>query len=123
MAIAAIWFIGAVMVNAAVTDTSQALDHVIAQSNARSQAMAIAEQQRQAAAAAQAQLQAQEQESALEIAAQTRQLEFEKQQVWSAYYKAPKSCDTPADWAAQVQCGNLYIRAKREFEAHWAATH
>jgi hypothetical protein len=123
MAIAAIWFIGAVMVNAAATDASKALDQVIAQSKARDQAAALAEQQRQQAAATQAQLQDQEQQTAIEAAAQARQLELEKQQAWSAYYTAPKSCDTPKDWAAQVQCGNLYIRAKREFEAHWAAMH
>lgn len=104
MAIAAMWFIGAVMVNAAANDASKALNQVIAQSNAEYQAAALAQQQRQAAAKAQTQLQAQAQESALEAAAQARQLELEKQQAWSTYYRAPKMCDTPAGWSTEVDC-------------------
>ncbi len=43
-----------------------------------------------------------------------------KSLAWAVYYKAPKSCDDPPTWAAQVECGNGYIRAKRAFEKEWA---
>jgi hypothetical protein len=42
---------------------------------------------------------------------------------WLANYSAPASCEHPADWKAQVECGNLYMRAKKEFEKRWMAEH
>jgi hypothetical protein len=42
-----------------------------------------------------------------------------KEKAWAAYYVAPASCEHPPAWKDQVDCGNQYIRAKREFEQQW----
>ncbi len=44
-----------------------------------------------------------------------------KQAAWAEFYKAPASCEHPPAWADQVECGNQYIRAKKEFESLWQA--
>jgi hypothetical protein len=44
-----------------------------------------------------------------------------KEKAWAAYYFAPASCEHPPAWKDQVDCGNQYIRAKREFEQQWQA--
>ncbi len=44
-----------------------------------------------------------------------------KEKAWTAYYVAPASCEHPPAWKDQVDCGNQYIRAKREFEQQWQA--
>jgi hypothetical protein len=44
-----------------------------------------------------------------------------KEKAWAAYYVAPASCEHPPAWKDQVDCGNQYIRAKREFEQQWPA--
>jgi len=44
-----------------------------------------------------------------------------KEKAWVAYYVAPASCEHPPAWKDQVDCGNQYIRAKREFEQQWQA--
>jgi Protein of unknown function (DUF2726) len=46
-------------------------------------------------------------------------LERRRQAAWAAYYQAPATCEHPPDWAEQVECGNQYIRAKREFDKRW----
>lgn len=43
-----------------------------------------------------------------------------KQAAWDQYYKPAPSCEHPPGWAEQVECGNQYIRARREFERMWA---
>jgi hypothetical protein len=48
-------------------------------------------------------------------------LQKQKDLAWAAFYSAPTSCEHPVDWNAQVECGNQYIRAKREFEKQWSA--
>ena len=45
----------------------------------------------------------------------------QKQVAWAAYYSAPASCEHPVNWAAQVECGNMYMRAKKVFEQGWEA--
>lgn len=50
-------------------------------------------------------------------------LQEEKNHAWLAYYSAPASCEHPVDWAAQVECGNQYMRAKQVFEAQWTKEH
>jgi Protein of unknown function (DUF2726) len=45
----------------------------------------------------------------------------QKRDAWTAYYAAPASCEHPAAWAEQVECGNQYMRAKKEFERQWQA--
>jgi hypothetical protein len=47
----------------------------------------------------------------------------QKDHAWLAYYLAPASCEHPVDWKAQVECGNQYMRAKREFEKQWVMEH
>jgi hypothetical protein len=51
--------------------------------------------------------------------------EFQRQKdhAWLAYYSAPASCEHSVDWKAQVECGNLYMRARKEFERQWMAEH
>jgi Protein of unknown function (DUF2726) len=50
-------------------------------------------------------------------------LQRQKDHAWLAYYSAPASCEHPVDWKAQVECGNLYMRAKKVFEQGWMAEH
>jgi len=54
------------------------------------------------------------------FAAQQMVIETAKRE-WAAYYVAPASCEHPPAWKDQVDCGNQYIRAKREFEQQWQA--
>jgi hypothetical protein len=49
-------------------------------------------------------------------------LQKRKDLAWAAFYSTPASCEHPADWAAQVECGNMYMRAKKVFEERWAAS-
>jgi hypothetical protein len=51
------------------------------------------------------------------------ELQRQKNRAWLAYYSAPASCEHPVDWTAQVECGNQYMRAKRDFEAQWSKGH
>jgi hypothetical protein len=69
------------------------------------------------------------QSSANELAIQKQQalqaanaLQRKKYQAWAAFYSAPTSCEHPVDWTAQVECGNLYMRAKKRFEEQWATS-
>jgi hypothetical protein len=50
-------------------------------------------------------------------------LQRQKDHAWLAYYSAPASCEHPVDWKAQVECGNQYMRAKKEFERQWLMEH
>jgi len=47
----------------------------------------------------------------------------QKEHAWLAYYSAPASCEHPVDWKAQVECGNQYMRARKEFEKQWVMVH
>jgi hypothetical protein len=49
-------------------------------------------------------------------------LQKKKDQAWAAFYSAPASCEHPVDWSAQVECGNLYMRAKKRFEEQWVTS-
>jgi hypothetical protein len=51
------------------------------------------------------------------------ELQRQKDHAWLAYYSAPASCEHPVDWKAQVECGNGYMRAKKEFARQWMAEH
>jgi hypothetical protein len=66
--------------------------------------------------------------TAAELATQRQQamqianaLQKKKDLAWAAFYTAPTSCEHPADWSAQVECGNQYMRAKKLFEQKWEA--
>jgi hypothetical protein len=50
-------------------------------------------------------------------------LQRQKDHAWLANYAAPASCEHPVDWRTQVECGNQYMRAKKEFEKQWMAQH
>lgn len=62
-------------------------------------------------------------EAARALAAQQAadDLEKRKQAAWAAFYKPPAFCEHPPAWQDQVECGNQYIRAKRQFEKLWAS--
>jgi hypothetical protein len=47
----------------------------------------------------------------------------QKDRAWLASYSAPASCEHPVDWKAQVECGNQYMRARKEFEKQWLVEH
>jgi hypothetical protein len=51
------------------------------------------------------------------------ELQRQKDHAWSAYYSAPASCEHAVDWKAQVECGNQYMREKKEFEKQWVIEH
>jgi hypothetical protein len=66
--------------------------------------------------------------TAAELAAMKQQafqvakaLQKKEDLAWAAFYTPPASCEHPVDWTAQVECGNLYMRAKRRFEERWEA--
>jgi restriction system protein len=46
-------------------------------------------------------------------------VEAAKAAAWAAEWKVSPECEDPVDWAAQVECGNRYIRAKRAFDERW----
>jgi len=50
-------------------------------------------------------------------------LQRQKDHAWLAYDSTPASCEHPVDWKAQVECGNQYMRAKKEFEKQWLVEH
>jgi hypothetical protein len=62
-------------------------------------------------------------EARVQLAAQQRvdALARQKEQAWGKYYAAPRSCEHPVAWLDQVECGNRYMRARKVFEAQWAA--
>jgi len=69
-------------------------------------------------------------QAAAELAEKTRaeiqaaaDLQRQKAQAWLRFYSPPATCEHPADWSAQVECGNEYMRGKKRFEAQWAADH
>jgi very-short-patch-repair endonuclease len=74
-----------------------------------------------AAAVQQAEEERLEAARALEAQEALDALERRKQAAWVAFYEAPASCEHPAAWADQVECGNEYIRAKKAFEKIWQA--
>jgi Protein of unknown function (DUF2726) len=51
------------------------------------------------------------------------ELKKQKYREWAAFYLAPSSCEHPATWNEQVECGNQYMRAKKRFEEQWVAKH
>jgi hypothetical protein len=50
-------------------------------------------------------------------------LQKQKNRAWPAFYSAPSSCEHPASWNDQVECGNKYMRAKKLFEQQWVTEH
>ena len=50
-------------------------------------------------------------------------LQRQKDHAWLAYYSVPASCEPPVDWKAQVECGNQYMRAKKDLGKQWLAEH
>jgi Protein of unknown function (DUF2726) len=50
-------------------------------------------------------------------------LQRRKDRAWLAHYSPPASCEHPVDWKAQVECGNQYMRVKKEFDKRWTVEH
>jgi hypothetical protein len=46
-----------------------------------------------------------------------------RERAWLASYATPAACEHPIDWKAQVECGNLYMRAKSDFDKRWMEEH
>jgi len=46
-----------------------------------------------------------------------------KDRAFATYYATPASCEHPPTWADQVECGNRYMRARKEFDVQWAGNH
>lgn len=44
-----------------------------------------------------------------------------KERAWASFYKKPPQCDGNPTDAVMTECANHYIRAKRQFEAAYAA--
>jgi hypothetical protein len=44
-----------------------------------------------------------------------------KERAWSKYYQRPARCENQPSDETLTQCANEYIRAKRRFEAEYAA--
>lgn len=50
-----------------------------------------------------------------------RESDEQKELAWARYYKKPAQCDVSPGRDTIVECANHYIRARREFEAAYAA--
>jgi hypothetical protein len=76
---------------------------------------------RRAADAERAQLEAKAAQARSDMAAARSEQEnaARKDAAWQAFFKPKKVCDNPPDSDTQVECGNAYMRAKREFEERW----
>jgi hypothetical protein len=76
---------------------------------------------RQAAETQHAQLEAKaaHARSEMEAARFEQQEAARKEAAWQAFFQPKKMCDNPPDSDTQVDCGNDYMRAKREFEERW----
>lgn len=59
------------------------------------------------------------QQEAFRAEQEKRDAERRKELAWARYFVAPTACERPPTWEFQVECGNRYMRAKREFEARW----
>ena len=83
--------------------------------------MQQADAARQAADAQRAQLEARAAQTrrAMETARLEQQATARKDAAWQAFFKPKKVCDNPPDSDTQVECGNAYMRAKRDFDARW----
>jgi hypothetical protein len=57
--------------------------------------------------------------AATEAELRQREAERLKELAWSRFFVAPAACEKPPTWEFQVECGNRYMRAKREFDAKW----
>jgi hypothetical protein len=55
----------------------------------------------------------------METARLEQQEAARKDAAWQAFFKPKKVCDNPPDSDTQVECGNAYMRAKRDFEERW----
>lgn len=61
-----------------------------------------------------------EQQEKLRIAEDQAVLERKKEEAWFKYYEEPKDCLNYKSNQHMVECTNLRMRAKREFERLWA---
>lgn len=59
--------------------------------------------------------------AAIRDAAAITETERLKQAAWQRFYQVDPKCQSPSSFDVSVECGNAHIRAKRHFEAKWAA--
>jgi len=101
-----------------ITDTSQQPSAEIVARATEQQAEATG----RAAEAQRAQLEARAAQARrdMETARLEQQEAARKDAAWQTFFTPKKVCDNPPDSDTQVDCGNAYMRAKREFEERWA---
>jgi hypothetical protein len=102
----------------------RATRHIKANARASFERLEAREQRREQERREQALLARQKEVAAEREAAQAefrrRELEQKKEQAWARYYVPPADCEKPPSWEFQVECGNRYMRARRDFEAKWS---
>lgn len=101
----------------AVETVEEVLDHV---STEMDRTIKRAREEQEARARAQQELRRREQERRATAAAQERarqRAKAAKEAAWAAFYQPSEECLK----TASVECGNAYIRARREFERKYAA--
>lgn len=96
-------------------DAQRSLQRIQQEQQQRIERQRLQQQQELRAKAAEAQ-------AAADHAREAAVVEARKQAAWSHYYRQPAKCENPSDFDVNVECGNAYIRAKREFEIKWASS-
>ena len=110
-------------VNAAIAEITEEFQRMSAQQSAETAAANAAREAKARAKAAAEQARRMESARQTQAAADRSRLQqaeaAAKGRAWQQFYKPPTKCDAPADWDTHVECGNMHIRAKREFEVRW----
>ncbi len=123
-----VWFVFSLLfMGAAVKVVNDSTTTAISDLQQRQEAVRRAAQQRadQQRRAKAAQDLATRQQHAAQMQAQSEALatrlqdQQAKEAAWNRFYQPSASCLNPPTWETQVDCGNVHIRAKREFEARW----
>jgi flagellar biosynthesis/type III secretory pathway M-ring protein FliF/YscJ len=81
----------------------------------------LAEERRRQAEAEKLALVRAEQQARADALTQQAQQERRKQAAFDAFYKKSPVCDNPPNHDALIECGNAYMRAKKQFEAKWTS--
>jgi hypothetical protein len=117
--VAYVKIVGGVAETAIHDMTEKNRQHAAAYSEQAKQRQLALEQQ--AAVAKQRHLEsaAAETQAAADAARTEQEAIARKESAWQGFFKPRKVCENPPDWDTQVECGNAYIRAKRDFDARW----
>jgi len=110
-------------VNAAIAEITEKFQRMSAQHSAETAAANAARRAKTRTKAAEDQARQMESARLTQAAADRSRLQqaeaAAKEQAWQQFYKPPEKCANPAGWDTQVECGNMHIRAQREFEVRW----